>query len=247
MWLAASLTLNLVLLAWLTWRHRHALLQALQRISARRASPRGAPAVLVFGDSRAADWDLDVWLPDLAAANHGQKGQTTAEILDRLRAHRLEPTVRCLVVLCGVNDFDVGQKLGVGFDEIRARAIAHLRALVAEGRARDLAVLIATVPGVNAACEAERHRRTPAAEVAALNDALRQAMATDERVSVVDLASALHDAHGSLRADVTIDGLHFDARGYAIVTELLRPAILRALERRRAATGALAAPALQEQ
>jgi lysophospholipase L1-like esterase len=65
----------------------------------------------------------------------------------------------------------------------------------------------------------------PIAKVQALRDEM-QKLANDEKIAWVDVYSLVADAKGELREDITRDGLHLKAEGYA----LLRPTVTTAID-----------------
>jgi lysophospholipase L1-like esterase len=58
--------------------------------------------------------------------------------------------------------------------------------------------------------------------VCSLNDRYRN-IATETGTTYVDLSGVLSAADGSLRSELTFDGLHLNGSGYRAWVELLRP------------------------
>ena len=65
-----------------------------------------------------------------------------------------------------------------------------------------------------------------------VNSQRREAVATDERIIYVDTATPMLGTDGQPRRELFLDdGLHLNAKGYALWTETLRPALHREVSR----------------
>jgi lysophospholipase L1-like esterase len=70
----------------------------------------------------------------------------------------------------------------------------------------------------------------PAPKIIALNAWLKQYAASAGAV-YLDLHSAMDDGHGGMRPELSGDGVHPNAVGYALMARLTAPAIEQALKR----------------
>jgi acyl-CoA thioesterase I len=68
----------------------------------------------------------------------------------------------------------------------------------------------------------------PAPKIIALNSWLKEYAASVGAV-YLDLHSAMNDGHGGMRAELSGDGVHPNAAGYALMARLTAPAIAKAL------------------
>jgi lysophospholipase L1-like esterase len=179
-----------------------------------------ATTVVLFGDSRAAEWiapDVDGY----RFVNRGINSQSTAQVLGRYEAHvaALGPDV--LVVQAGVNDLKI-----LPLDERVAepaieRCIANLDEIAARARAAGTTVILTTIfptgkppvprrPVWSDAIPAAIHR---------VNEQLR-ARASDG-VHVLDADALLATGDGSLRRDLARDFVHLNGAGYAVLNAAL--------------------------
>jgi lysophospholipase L1-like esterase len=74
-----------------------------------------------------------------------------------------------------------------------------------------------------------RSAQRPPEKIKALNEWMK-AYAANNKLTYLDYYSALVDQNGFLRAELSEDGLHPNAKGYAIMAPLADAAIARALK-----------------
>jgi lysophospholipase L1-like esterase len=153
--------------------------------------------------------------------NRGISGQTTPQMLVRFRADvvALKPSV--VVILAGTNDIagNTGPSSLAAIED-------NLMTMTELARAHDIRVVLASLLPVGA--DAEQTTRRPPETIRALNAWMR-AYAARERLGFVDYYDAMRDANGALRKDLTDDGLHPNAAGYAMMAPLAQAAIDHAL------------------
>lgn len=179
----------------------------------------GVARVVFFGDSITEGWSL----PPLPAGgrreyvNRGISGQTTPQMLLRLRADVLALRPRAMVLLAGTNDV-AGNTGPTTVDEIAG----HVRSMVLLARAEGVRVLLcAVLPASRYPWQPEAR---PAADIRALNTKL-QDLARELGVAWVDLHGPLADAEGGLPKPLADDGVHPTPAGYARMAELLVPTL----------------------
>ena len=185
--------------------------------------------VVLFGDSRAADWSAPE-VEGFRFVNRGIPGESSAQARGRFEAHvaSLHPDV--IVVQAGVNDL---MALGVlpGEREVQATAvvanvIANVRQIVERATALGARVVVTTIFPLSAVPLAQWpfwSDEVPAA-IEEVNAALR-AMAGSGRpggaVSVLDAYALLADEEGRTRREYRADVLHLTPAGYARLNEAL--------------------------
>jgi lysophospholipase L1-like esterase len=186
--------------------------------------------VVLFGDSRAADWSAPE-VEGFRFVNRGTPGESSAQARGRFEAHvaPLRPDV--VVVQVGINDLTA---LGVlpGQREVQAttvvaNCIANVEQIVERATALGARVVVTTIFPLGAVPAADE---LPAA-VEAVNAALR-AMEGGRRagaVSVLDAYAVLADDEGRTRPAYSLDLLHLTEAGYGRLNEALA-AHLAALE-----------------
>ena len=164
--------------------------------------------VVFVGDSHVQLAEWGDMFPDAVVANRGINGDTTAGVLRRLaQIVALKPAV--VVLMVGVNDF---RALNANPEEVAARYLQIIAGIPTSARVVALAVLET----------AELDAAAVNPKVVALNALIRGMCGA--RCTFLDLNPTLAP-EGRLRADLSGDGLHLNARGYRLVAEGLAPLI----------------------
>jgi lysophospholipase L1-like esterase len=189
--------------------------------------------VVFLGDSITDAWDTErfaTWFPGKHYLNRGISGQTTPQMLVRLRPDVLAFKPKAMLLLAGTND--IAGNTGPMTDgdiEDNVAAIAELAS------AHGVKVVLASVlPVSNYHTKPDASAQTirrPMARITALNEWL-QSYARDHRHVYLDYFSALTDQSGLLRAELSADDLHPNAEGYKIMAPLAQAAIEKALAAR---------------
>ena len=193
----------------------------------------GTPVTAVFlGDSITDGWDAD-WaggfFPGQGYVNRGIGGQTTPQMLVRLRPDVLEHDPKVMVLLAGTND--IAGNTGPSTDEEIQQNIAAIAELTA---AHGVKVVLASVLPVS-----DYHRqpgqvpqvvRRPPSRIVALNQWIAAYAARRGHV-YLNYWPAVADERGMLRKELSTDDLHPNAEGYARMAPLAEAAIRGALDR----------------
>jgi len=194
---------------------------------------KGEARVVFMGDSITDNWDNEDFggfFPGRPYVNRGIGGQTTPQMLVRFRPDVIALQPKAVVILAGTND--IAGNAGV----MPLSAVEDNLASMAElAKAHGIRVVLASVLPVD---DGDRDRegqpltRTrcrPPEPIAALNRWLRDYAAAHGGV-YLDYAAALADEKGMLKADLSEDGLHPNAKGYALMAPLAEKAIAAALK-----------------
>ena len=203
-------------------------------------APRpGEPRVVFFGDSITDNWSkagYGGFFPGRPYVNRGIGGQTTAQMLVRFRPDVLAIEAGVVVILAGTNDI-AGNSGPVALDSVKD----NLATMAELARAHGVRVVLASLlPVSDDEKDAKgqpivRTKDRPPATIGALNRWLADYAAKNDAV-YLDYHAALADASGRLEAELTEDGLHPNAAGYALMAPLAEKAIEQA--RRRPARAA---------
>lgn len=180
--------------------------------------------VAVFmGDSITEYWAV----PPLAAffaKNHylgkGIAGQTTRQMLARFRQDVLALHPRVVVVLAGIND--IAGNSGLSSNEEIERNLASMCELAAVA---GIKVVLASITPVSFK---ESSERRPMSRVRTINSWMVE-YAKENDIVYLDYFSAMVDSGGYLKAELSDDGLHPNAKGYAVMEPLAKDAIASAL------------------
>jgi lysophospholipase L1-like esterase len=200
------------------------------------AAPKpGERRVVFFGDSITDNWSKPEgggFFPGKPYLNRGIGGQASSQMLLRYRADVIELKPAVVVILAGTND--VAGNAGRTTPEAIQANLADMAELARlHGIRVVLASLLPISDDITDAKGAPLNRSTdrPPAALRALNDWLL-AYARKNGHVYLDYASAVADARGYLRSELTGDGLHPNAAGYAVMAPLAEKAIDRALAQR---------------
>jgi lysophospholipase L1-like esterase len=185
-----------------------------------RTANVGISARVVFlGDSITDYWGSrsGTWFQHNGWINRGIGGQTTAQLLLRERNDVLALHPKAVVLEGGGNDM----RLGFSAEEIRD----NLLTMGELAEHHHIAVFIAEMTPVCDCVRPLTGLRT-VENIQRLNHLLGE-MCKDKHWTLVDLNTPLADPNGKMQASLTVDGVHPNDEGYA----LLSPIIERALNR----------------
>lgn len=199
------------------------------------AAPKPRERRVVFlGDSITDNWsraNFGGFFPGKPYINRGIGGQTTGQMLVRFRADVVAARPRAVVILAGTND--VSGNVGPLPMEIIQ---GHLASLAELARAAGIKVVLASLlpvrDGMPDASGKPIVRTTdrPKETLVALNRWIAD-YARKNRHGFLDYHAAMADAEGALKPELTYDGLHPNAAGYAVMGPLAEAAITKAIGR----------------
>jgi acyl-CoA thioesterase-1 len=194
---------------------------------------RGEKRVVFFGDSITDNWSKPGYggfFPGKRYINRGIGGQTTGQMLGRLRPDAIALAPRAVVILAGTND--VAGNAGPMTPEATQDNLATMAELL---RGHGIRVILASLLPV---CDCKQSpdgkaiRRTadrPPDAITGLNRWLA-AFARKNGFLFLDYYNLLKDDAGFFKASLTDDGLHPNAAGYALMAPLAEKAIAAAIK-----------------
>lgn len=199
--------------------------------NARLAAPaKDGKRVVFMGDSITDSWQLDQYFSGETYINRGISGQTTSQMLLRFRADVIALKPRVVVILAGTND--IAGNTGPISDE----AISdNLASMIDLAKSNGVVVVLASIMPVSdynrnaAGTQIIQTILRPPERIVALNNWIRRAC-RQRTLVFLDYFSAMVDDKGFLRADLANDGLHPNAKGYAVMAPLAGEAIRKALK-----------------
>jgi len=205
--------------------------------NAKLAPPAKNEARVVFyGDSITDFWvrpEFGGFFPGKPYVDRGVSGQTTPQMLVRLRQDVIALAPKAVLILAGTNDI-AGNTGPMTLEQIEA----NLATISELARAHGIRVILATLLPVSDYehnAEGESINQTagrPPAQILELNAWIKK-YAAESGATYLDYFSAMVDDHGYLKADLSADGLHPNAAGYALMAPLAEKAIAAALKRKR--------------
>jgi lysophospholipase L1-like esterase len=197
----------------------------------REANRALAPAtgrVVFMGDSITDSWPqprFGEFFPGKPYVGRGISGQTTPQMLVRFRPDVIDLKPRVVVILAGTNDI-AGNTGPMSNVEIQNNVMSMAQLAKTNG----IRVVLASILPVS-----EYHVTTipqttlrPMDRIRSLNDWMKKYAAAEGHV-YLDYFSAMVDDKGLLRAELSADDLHPNAKGYAIMAPLAEAAIQQAL------------------
>jgi lysophospholipase L1-like esterase len=191
----------------------------------------GQSRVVFMGDSITDAWPQRA--SDFFAAKpyvgRGISGQTTPQMLIRFRPDVIDLKPKVVVILAGTNDI-AGNTGPMSDEEIQANLVSMSEL----ARVNGIRVVLSSVLPVSAyhtpANGIPQTIQRPMTRIRAMNDWMKKYAAAEKHV-YLDYFSAMVDATGLLRTELSGDDLHPNAAGYAIMGPLADAAIKDALSK----------------
>ena len=211
------------------WMNDYANLARYRDANAKLGPPASNEDRVVFmGDSITDIWHLDKSFPGRPYVNRGIGGQTTPQMLIRLRPDVIALAPRVVVILAGTNDIS-GNTGPMTLGEIEA----NLQTMCELARLHSIRVVLASVLPVNNYTERSKlfFPLRPPDQILELNRWIKD-YATRNNYIHLDYFSAMVDDKGLLQRDLSEDGLHPNDKGYAVMAPLAQKAIDQALSAR---------------
>ena len=189
----------------------------------------GAPAsgekrVVFFGDSITDIWKLDESFPGKHYINRGIGGQTTPQMLVRFREDVIDLHPAVVVVLAGTNDI-----AGNTGDETLEQIEGDYTTMAELAKVNGIRLIFSSLTPINDYNQRAMWfflQRSPE-KILTLNAWLKKYCA-DNGLVYLDYFSPMVDGRGMLKADLTQDGLHPNAAGFAVMAPLAQAAIEQA-------------------
>ena len=193
----------------------------------------GDARVVFMGDSITDAWQqprFGGFFPGKPYVDRGISGQTTPQMLLRLRRDVIALAPKAVVILAGVND--IAGNTGPMTDEDVEGYLASMAELATAHGVKVVMASILPVSEYHVPANGTPQTTTrPMARIKAIN-AWMQQYAAEHGHTYLDYFSAMVDDKGLLRAELSEDDLHPNAKGYAIMAPLAEAAIAKALRSR---------------
>ena len=199
------------------------------------AAPAKDEARVVFmGDSITDMWQLPKsggFFPGKAYVDRGIGGQTTPQMVLRFRADVIALQPKVVVILAGTNDI-AGNTGPMTLEETEG----DLATMAELARLHGIRVVLSSVMPVNDVADPDgksivQTEKRPPGKILALNEWIRK-YAADNGYVYLDYFPATADEQGFLKSEMTNDGLHPNAQGYAVMGPLAEKAIQEALKKK---------------
>jgi lysophospholipase L1-like esterase len=203
--------------------------------NAKSVSPSRAEMRVVFmGDSITDLWGRasGEFFPGKPYINRGISGQTTPQMLIRFRPDVIALRPKVVVILAGTNDIagNTGP-MTLAMTEDNLATMAEL------ARAHGIRVVFASLLPVSdyghnrGGKPIVQTERRPPSQIKTLNEWIKR-YAAENGFGYLDYFTAMVDEGGMLKKELSNDGLHPNAAGYAVMQPLAEQAIAAALKRK---------------
>ena len=173
-----------------------------------------------MGDSITDAWPrrVDSFFAGKPYVGRGISGQTTPQMLIRFRPDVVDLKAKVVVILAGTND--IAENTGpMTNEEIQANLVS----MAEIGKANGIRVVFSSILPVSAYHTAPngipQTIQRPMVRIRAINDWMKKYAAAEKHV-YLDYFSAMIDATGHLREELSGDDLHPNNAGYAIMGPL---------------------------
>lgn len=188
------------------------------------SSPENEKRVVFMGNSITEGWinQRPEFFQGKPWINRGIGGQTTPQMLGRFRQDVIDLNPSVVVILAGTNDI-AGNTGPMSLED----TFGNLVSMTELARANDIKVVLSSVlpaydypwsPGLK-----------PNEKIPALNEMIRE-YAMENDIVYLDYFSPMANEKNGMRDELGSDGVHPNARGYAIMEPLAEAAIQQALK-----------------
>ncbi|MEO6828950.1 MAG: SGNH/GDSL hydrolase family protein [Acidobacteriaceae bacterium] len=178
--------------------------------------------VIFMGDSITDGWGHgSAFFPGRSYINRGISGQTTPQMLVRFQPDVIALQPKVVVILAGTND--IAGNTGPSTPQMIEDNFMSMTQLA---QANHIRVVLASI--LPAASYPWRPGIDPVAEIRTLNTWMREYSVRSGAV-FLDYYSAMATAGGGMKQGLSIDGVHPNAAGYAIMSPLAEQAIAQAI------------------
>lgn len=188
--------------------------------------------VVFMGDSITDSWDdpkFGGFFPGKPYIDRGISGQTTPQMLIRFRADVIDLRPKVVVILAGTNDL-AGNTGAMTLEEIEG----NLASMAELAKANAIKAVFASLLPISDYEQRDgkpinQSTRRPPEKIRALNEWIKR-YASQNKLIYLDYYSAMIDDKGFLKEELSEDGLHPNAKGYAIMAPLAEASIAKALK-----------------
>ena len=182
-----------------------------------------APTVVFMGNSITDCWadTVPTFFTDNNFVGRGISGQVSSQMLVRFQEDVINLHPKVVVICCGTND--IAQNNGyISLEHI----LQNIKSMCELARANKIKpVVCSTLP---AKAFKWRPDMKPANDIIRLNEMIK-AYAQDNKIPYVDYHSALKDKDNGLPLEYSKDGVHPNAKGYAVMESVIMPILKKVL------------------
>ena len=200
--------------------------------------PHDPNRVVFMGDSITDFWKLAEYFPGKPYVNRGISGQTTPQMLVRMYPDVIVHKPAAMVLLAGIND--VSQNTGPATAEMVEQNIMAMTDIARQNGT--MVILCSVLPisdyaffKMQASGKTNPYMKVPVTathppeDIIELNTWMKK-YAKKVNAVYVDYFGAMVDEKGFLKENLSEDGIHPNAEGYQIMTDIVEKAIEKVLK-----------------
>jgi lysophospholipase L1-like esterase len=187
-----------------------------------KSQPDDPARVVFLGDSITDMWKLQQYFAGKPYVNRGIGGQTTPQMLARIYPDVINLHPAVVVILAGTND--IARNTGPATIEMIED---NFRAMVELLQKHNIAVVLCSITPVSDYTQFKQSAHRPPTDIRALNEWLKE-YAKQIHAVYADYFTALADPSGFLKEGHSMDGLHPNDKGYALMAFIVQTAIDKA-------------------
>ena len=189
--------------------------------------------VVFLGDSITDNWNkpgFGGFFPGQPYIDRGISGQTTPQMLIRFHADVIDLHPLVVVILAGTND--LAGNTGPATLETIEGNLASMSEIARQNHIRVVLSSVLPISDYEKTKDGKPIIRTtqrPPDQIIALNNWIKK-YCVENKLTYLDYCSAMKDAKGFLKDELSDDGLHPNKDGYAVMSPLAEAAIAAALK-----------------
>ena len=181
------------------------------------------PTVVFLGDSITDCWvdTVPAFFADNNFVGRGISGQVSSQMLVRFQEDVINLHPKVVVICCGTNDIALNNGY-IAHEHI----LQNIQSMCELARFHRIKPIVCSV--LPAKAFKWRPELKPANDIIRLNEMIKS-YAQANKIPYVDYHSALVDAEGGLPLEYSIDGVHPNANGYAVMEAVIIPILKKYL------------------
>lgn len=180
---------------------------------------RNETRIVFFGDSITEFWDLEATFKDKNYINRGISGQTTSQMLVRFRNDVIALYPKFVVILAGINDL-AGNTGAMTVEMIEGNYLSMCEL----AQMNHIKIIFASVLPINENSPLSQSDPQVHTKIRTLNSWLQDYCDKHQQI-YLDYYSHMVDSRGMLKEELSNDGLHPNAKGYAVMAKLIEEVI----------------------
>jgi acyl-CoA thioesterase I len=187
--------------------------------------PPDPKRVVFLGDSITDIWKLADSFPGKPYVNRGIGGQTTPQMLVRMFPDVIDLKPAAMILMAGTNDVarNTGPSTPTMIEE-------NIQAMAELAKLHGIQVILCSVTPISDYARRHMSAGRPPADILKLNEWIKDYAAKNGAV-YADYFSVLVDEKDMLKDGISADGLHPNAKGFALMAPVAEAAIEKALQR----------------